>query len=116
MYCRSLQWCWSSCPPCGCTSCAECSECSGWVSVVIACSGGDQVDEGEDQDPHDVDEVPVEADDLDQFGLVGGCAAAGDHADDREQDHDPDRDVNAVEPGERVEARREQAGGEAETL
>ena len=29
----------------------------------------DQVDDGEDEDPHDVDEVPVQADDLDRLGV-----------------------------------------------
>ena len=32
----------------------------------------DQVDEGEDDDPHDVDEVPVETDDSTDLGLVAG--------------------------------------------
>ena len=49
-----------------------------WTSV---CGGGggassrrssrDQVDDGEDEDPHDVDEVPVQADDLDRLGPLG---------------------------------------------
>ena len=79
-------------------------------------SGRDQVDEGEDDDPHDVDEVPVETDQLDDLGLVAGDAAARDDADQGHQHDDADGDVHTVEAGEGVEARAEQAGGEAEAL
>src|SRR5690242_7279211 len=45
------------------------------VPVVIAAPPlllvGNQVDDREDHDPHDVDEVPVETGDLDRLGLVG---------------------------------------------
>ncbi len=47
-----------------------------WLrSLMALTSGRDQVDEGEDDDPHDVDEVPVQADQLDDLGLVAGDLA-----------------------------------------
>src|SRR5690606_30838608 len=54
--------------------CASCSASVVWparsaVGVLMPGSSGDQVDDGEDQDPHDVDEVPVEADHLDGLGV-----------------------------------------------
>src|SRR5581483_3841609 len=39
-----------------------------WCSLVVV---GDEVDDGEDDDPHDVDEVPVEPGDLDLEVLLG---------------------------------------------
>ena len=88
----------------------------GAVSIGMT-SGRDQVDEGEDDDPDDVDEVPVEADDLDDLGLVAGerCRARAITTSDSSMMM-PTRDVDAVEAGERVEARAEQAGREAQAL
>ena len=40
----------------------------------------DQVDESEDHDPHDVDEVPVQTDQLDDLRLVAVDAPLGDIA------------------------------------
>ena len=54
------------------------------VSVMVSSlfmSGGDQVDEGEDEDPDDVDEVPVQADHLDRLGLLADQLALGKHRD-----------------------------------
>ena len=47
----------------------------GAVGVSGHGSGRNQVDEGEDDDPDDVDEVPVQADHLDRLGLVAGTPA-----------------------------------------
>ena len=52
-------------------------ECSSDSVLIATSSCRDQVDDGEDHDPDDVDEVPVQADDLDDLGLVarGSCRA-----------------------------------------
>src|SRR5215216_5329923 len=105
MYCLSVAPCWPS--P---NSFAPRSSPVWWVECVsvVMGSGRDQVDEREDDDPHDVDEVPVEADDLDDLALVARHAAAAHHPRQGQQHDDADGDVGAVEPGQRVEARREQ--------
>src|SRR3954469_25460042 len=98
----------------GCMPCSPPSGCgrrSGVSSVVMAwltseppLRGRDQVDDGEDHDPHHVDEVPVEAGDLDHLGLALVQLAARRHASQREQHQDPDGDVHTVEAGEDEEA------------
>src|SRR2546426_9728264 len=45
----------------------------------------DQIDNGEDHDPHDVDEVPVEPDQLDRLAPFHGQAAVQRHPIQREQ-------------------------------
>src|SRR5512133_1375500 len=59
-----------------------------------------EVDEGEDEDPHEVDEAPVEAQQLD---LVRGGAAAEVLREDGGDVDDADEDVEPVEPGDDVE-------------
>ena len=44
-------------------------------------SGRNQVDEGEDDDPDRVDEVPVQADHLDGLVLLADESALGEHGD-----------------------------------
>src|SRR5258706_8685879 len=93
---------------------------SGMESVSAAAvltgvsSGRQQVDEGEDHDPHDVDEVPVQADDLDGLRAVGADVALHRPDVERQQHDDADRYVSAVKAGEGVEARAEQVRGVAE--
>src|SRR4029077_21141736 len=113
MYWRSVAPWWPS--PYSLASRSSATTGGSWCSMVIA-SRRDQVDEGEDHDPDDVDEVPVEADELDHLGLVPRHLVLADHADQRQQHDDADGDVDAVEAGQRVEARREQAGREPEPL
>ena len=86
------------------------------TALMVPASRRDQVDEGEDDDPHDVDEVPVQTDQLDDLGLVAGDLAPRSDDHQRQQHDDADGDVDAVEAGERVEARAEQVRGEAEAL
>src|SRR5689334_649480 len=67
------------------------------VSVaMLLCSLRDEVDDGEDEDPHHVDEVPVEADDLHDLGLGFGEPAAQRHHEQRHQHHDAEAHVHAV--------------------
>src|SRR5262245_43836005 len=68
----------------------------------------DQIDQGEDRDPHDVDEVPVEPGDL-HVEAVSGRQLAHErhHVQAREPDH-AHRHVRAVEAGEHEERRAEQ--------
>src|SRR6266436_9162151 len=83
-----------------------CSPCPG--SDVVIGASGDQVDQREDRDPHDIDEVPVEARDLDLDRVGGGEPTAEREDREREQPDDAQRDVPAVEPGEDEEGRPEQ--------
>src|SRR4051794_21207276 len=79
--------------------------CSGsWVGSAVSTSlmcvpplMRDQVDDGEDHDPHHVDEVPVQTGDLDGLGVPLLQPALGDEAPHRQQPHDADRDVEAVQ-------------------
>src|SRR5215213_5455655 len=65
----------------------------------------DQVDDGEDDDPHHVDEVPVQAGDLDHLGPGRRQGPPQRHDHEAQQDEDPDGHVDAVEPGQDVEGR-----------
>src|SRR5256885_2089448 len=88
----------------------------GTTSVLpdVQAGEGDQVhrygqdDDGEDHDPHHVDEVPVETDQLDGLGSVLGQLALGGDGEQRQQHEDADGHVGAVEPGEHEEAAAEQ--------
>ena len=75
-----------------------------------------EVDDGEDEDPDHVDEMPVEADDLDGLGILLLERAPVRRDDQRHQHHDADADVDAVEAGQREERRRERAGRIAQAL
>src|SRR5216683_4419545 len=99
-----MSWGWGRSPVCT----------SGIVSVSVAAvltcvsSRLQQIDEGENHDPHDVDEVPVEADDLDGLRAVGADIAPHRADVERQQHDDAHRYVGAVKAGEGVEARAEQ--------
>src|SRR5688572_16761180 len=71
---------------------------------------GDQVDDREDHDPHDVDEVPVQTGDLHLEVLLGRELPPQRDADEGQEPEDPDRDVDAVEAGQHEEAGRRDAG------
>src|SRR5688572_1104111 len=106
-----------------------CACCPGaWACSPVACSSWcaawsvmrppllQQVDEGEDRDPDDVDEVPVEAADLD-VEVVAGPDAPGEGQE--EQGPQPDHahgHVGPVEPREHVERAAEQVGRQQEPL
>src|SRR5574342_592611 len=93
------------------------------ISFVLSLTGvrssarrSQQVDEGEDEDPDQVDEVPVEADVLDEVGVVAGQRPPRDLRErNPEQDH-PSEDVAAVEAGDAVEGRGEVAGPERDPV
>src|SRR3954452_13281327 len=71
-----------------------------WRSWSVAPSASsDEVDDGEEPDPHDVDEVPVVRHD-DRGGGLGGGELAELGADEQEDERDePTDDVQAVEAG-----------------
>src|SRR5215470_10056820 len=76
----------------------------------------DQVDDGEDGDPDDVHEVPVEAGDLDlRIVTRVELAPHGEAHQDQEPD-DTAGDVRAVEAGEHEERRAEQARRQPQPL
>jgi hypothetical protein len=73
-------------------------------------------DEREDDDPDDVDEVPVEPGELDGERVVGSELAACRRIDEREEDEDADADVRAVEAGEHEERGAEEVLVQREAL
>src|SRR3989338_9182072 len=76
----------------------------------------DQVDQGEDRDPHDVHEVPVEPGDL-HLDRVGDAEPAAEVEDpEGEQPDHADRHVGAVEAGEDEEGGPEQVPLERQSL
>src|SRR5262249_35679719 len=76
----------------------------------------DQVDRREDEDPHDVDEVPVQTGDLDALRIRLGQPALRGAAPQDQQPDDAHRHVRAVQPGEREERRPEHVGRKGEAL
>src|SRR5256885_15769843 len=88
----------------------------GAACVVIRQLLVDEVDDGEDDDPHHVDEVPVQTDDLDGLRTLGRQLSAQRHHVEADQHEDAYRHVHTVETGERVEGRALQVGRVAETL
>src|SRR4051812_12771513 len=88
---------------------------SDWGFVVDTGSLADQVDRGEEPDPHDVDEVPVVGD-HDGRGRLCRREAAHGGADEQEDEGDqPSDDVQRVEAGrqeeDRAVRRRRDRGG-----
>src|SRR5262245_62722048 len=76
----------------------------------------EQVDEGEDGHPDDVDEVPVEAGDLQAHEVPRVEAPPQGAAEAGEEPDDADEDVRPVEAGEGEEGLPEDATGEGEPL
>src|SRR4051794_7038019 len=97
-----------------------CAASVSWVAcvstAVTSSSLFDQVDDGEDHDPNDVDEVPVQTGDLDGLGLFGRQLAAHRHGPQRDQHHDAERDVNAMEARHHEEARTEEVRMDGEAF
>src|SRR5262249_62194119 len=77
---------------------------------------GHEVHGREDEDPHDVDEVPIETGDLDRFGVLGTQLALHRARVQREQPDDADRYVGAVQTGEHVERGTEEVRLEVQAL
>src|SRR5260370_22325576 len=73
-----------------------------------------QIDQRENDDPDDVDEVPVKPRKLDVQRVLLLDAAAQGICEKREQDQYADRDVGAVESRQHVERRTEEVGVEAQ--
>src|ERR1700730_4672929 len=72
------------------------------------------IDQREDDDPDDVNEVPVKPGKLDVQRVLLLDAAAQGIGEKREQDQYADRDVGTVESREHVERRTEKVGVEAQ--
>src|SRR5437879_13172877 len=77
---------------------------------------GDQVDDGEDHDPHHVDEVPVEADQLHLERVRRRDLAHAGQLEEREQHEDADGHVRTVEARQHEEGRAEGARLDREAL
>src|SRR4051812_38207771 len=73
------------------------------------CAPSDDVDGKEHEDPHHVDEVPVDPADLDSVVMVGREVPAEGADRHEEQDCEPDEDVAAVQARQAEEDRREGA-------
>src|SRR5947208_12284163 len=67
----------------------------------------EDVDRREDDDPHYVDEVPVDPADLDAVVVLGGEMSAEGANRHEEQDRQADEDVRAVQARQRIEDRSE---------
>src|SRR5262249_50655613 len=67
----------------------------------------DQVEEGKEEDPDDVDEVPVEPGDLDRRVVGGADATRPRHPKEPGHDAEPDDHVEGMEPGQREVEREE---------
>src|SRR6478752_7349844 len=76
----------------------------------------DQVDEGEDDDPDDVDEVPVESGYFDIERLILLHPATQRNDEERHEPDDAERHMEPVESGERIERHREHVRRVAESL
>src|SRR4029453_10089824 len=61
----------------------------------------DQVEQRKEEDPHDVDEVPVQAGDLDGRVIRWPDTAGPPHPGQPRHDPEPDHHVEGMEPGER---------------
>src|SRR5438309_1998898 len=76
--------------------------------IYLAPSASDHVDDGEDDDPDRVHEMPVPGHELHALDVRGlERPRPGEHADEREH-HDPDDHVRGVQADQRVKRRPEQ--------
>src|SRR5438445_11598441 len=82
----------------------------GQYSIGSAFGLPNDVDRGEEADPDDIDEVPVDARGLDREVAVRRELSAERAVEADPDEHDAARDVRAVEAGEREEHSREDAG------
>src|SRR5215831_17565318 len=68
----------------------------------------DQVDKGEDHDPHQIDKMPVETSNLDRVVIIGGIRTTHASEQDAEQVNHATRDVHAMETSNDEKGRAEQ--------
>src|SRR6516164_2542888 len=88
-----------------------------WGRAHPGCASPDEVDGGEQADPHDIDEVPVIGHDDGADLLFLGETPGGVGAPEQEEERDePTGHVQAVEPGRNVEDRPVPAGGQRQAL
>src|SRR5262249_12229602 len=65
-----------------------------------------QVEEWEQENPHDIDKVPVESRQLDQAGVLSAESTPGGHDQNDHEDYQPAENVQGVESGHGEIARR----------
>src|SRR4051794_27661440 len=106
-------------PPCSSAATGSSSErvTRSVVSLMPASSvRRDQIDRGEDEDPHDVDEVPVEPGDLHGLRLLARQPSLHRAAPDEQQPDDSHRDVRAMQPRQHEERRAEHVRAQMQAL
>src|SRR5947209_3040407 len=108
-------------PGWACSSSCSPASCSRWCSVVLIVSPVDllirnQIHEREDQNPHDVDEVPVQAGDLYEQRMLLMQAPAQGVRHQRHQPEHADEHVRAVEARQGEERRAEQVPTQRQTV
>src|SRR5690242_10206091 len=86
------------------------------VPGLVPSTDGDEIDKSKDDDPHNIDEVPVEAGDLHvEAVLLLDASGKGEHKDREQPDH-ADGDVGAVEAGEHKEGGAEDVAVQAQVV
>src|SRR5262245_58351930 len=88
--------------------CSPCASVCSSLMTIAPLARSDQVQQREQEDPHDIDEVPVQADQLQHEGVLDAEPADEGHQEDDGEDHDPAEDVQGVEPRHGEVARRPQ--------
>src|SRR5829696_6321793 len=71
-----------------------------WPVDDMSVSPADEIEEREQEDPHQIDEVPVKAHDLDRRVPLRGELPLGGHAGDDRHDHHADDHVGGVQTGQ----------------
>src|SRR5829696_2974054 len=90
-----------------------------WCSLGGPCGSvrvRDQVDKREDDDPDNVDEVPVQPGDLDVEGLLRGESAAQGEEENRQEPGHTDCHVRAMEAGQDEEGRAKDVARETQAF
>src|SRR3954463_8248978 len=85
-------------------------------SLIRCASSLNEIYHGKDDDPHDVDEMPVQAGDLDGHGVCRAELAAQRLNPQRQQPDDADRHVRAVGSGENEKGGPEEIRRQAQPL
>src|ERR1700751_409123 len=76
----------------------------------------DDVDDGKDHHPHDIDEVPVQSQDLNAFGVLL-LYMPGDCEEEHSQQCDqPDDDMGSMQPDQRIERGPEEICSDRESV
>src|SRR5688572_14704974 len=91
------------CCPCGWTgTCCAIADAS-WFMALL--SSSPEIEKSKDEDPHEVDEMPVKAGDLDRRIVARPVIVAAQHFRcDDQQDDDADRHMQSVKAGDHEEA------------